>query len=44
MLGAVSGDGDPILAGKIRTFGVNNGVLSHELVEEELNKLVCRQL
>lgn len=43
MLGAVSGDGTPILSGKIRTFGVNNGVedyLSHELVEEELNKLM----
>ena len=43
MLGAVSDAGTPILSGKIRTFGVNNGVedyLSQGLVEEELNKLV----
>ena len=43
MLGAMSDSGTPILSGKIRTFGVHNGVedyLSNELVEEELNTLV----
>lgn len=43
MLGAVSDDGSPILNGKFRTFGVNNGVdnyMSHELVEENLERLV----
>ena len=43
MLGAVSDDGSPILNGKFRTFGVNNGVdnyMSYELVEENMEKLV----
>ena len=44
MLGAVSDDGSPILSGKFRTFGVDNGVdnyMSHELVEENLERLVA---
>ena len=43
MLGAVSDDGSPILNGKFRTFGVNNGVdnyMSYELAEENMEKVV----
>lgn len=41
MRGAISDCGKPILAGRARNFGVNNGVdnyMPHELVEENLEK------